>query len=118
MCVRLHSSELREERGRWFPNLPSSLCVENGGLRWAEAEVPRYDCTWVYARGRGRCGCRYVTMNVLVFDAEMQRVEERVRQMATAGVDAVIVQDLGVVQLIRRVAPNLPVHGSTQVCPW
>jgi putative protease len=57
-------------------------------------------------------------MNVLVFDAEMPRVEERVRQMATAGVDAVIVQDLGVVQLIRRVAPNLPVHGSTQVCPW
>lgn len=54
-------------------------------------------------------------MNVLVFDQELERVEERVRQMARAGVDAVIVQDMGVVQLIRNVAPNLPVHGSTQV---
>jgi hypothetical protein len=34
----------------------------------------------------------FVTVNVLVFDEELPRLEERVRQMATAGVDAVIVQ--------------------------
>jgi collagenase-like PrtC family protease len=57
----------------------------------------------------------YVTINVLVFNNELKTVEARVRQMARAGVDAVIVQDLGVVELIRKVAPNLPIHGSTQM---
>eukprot|EP00959_Pyramimonas_sp_CCMP1952_P102595 2146102-Pyramimonas_sp.AAC.1 len=57
----------------------------------------------------------YVTMNVLVFNNELKTVEERARQMARAGVDAVIVQDLGVVEVIRNVAPNLPIHGSTQM---
>lgn len=54
-------------------------------------------------------------LNVLVFDNELASVEERVRAMAEAGVDAVIVQDLGVVRLMRAVAPSLPVHGSTQM---
>jgi len=35
--------------------------------------------------------------------------------VAAAGVDALIVQDLGAVELIRRVAPGLPIHGSTQM---
>lgn len=35
--------------------------------------------------------------------------------MAEAGVDAVIVQDIGVVRLMRSVAPSLPAHGSTQM---
>ncbi|MEW5305319.1 MAG: hypothetical protein WDW36_007867 [Sanguina aurantia] len=66
-----------------------------------------------YLHDRGVKG--FVAMNVLVFDDELPLVEERVRQMAEAGVDAVIVQDLGVVSLMRAVAPNLPVHGSTQM---
>lgn len=39
--------------------------------------------------------CRYVALNVLVFDEELPAVEERVRQMAQARVDAVIVQVIG-----------------------
>lgn len=66
-----------------------------------------------YLRERGVKG--FVALNVLVFDNELEEVEARIRAMAQAGVDAVIVQDLGVVQLMRRVAPHLPVHGSTQM---
>lgn len=66
-----------------------------------------------YLHGRGVKG--FVTLNVLVYDSELADVEARVRQMAEAGVDAVIVQDLGAVVLMGRVAPGLPLHGSTQV---
>ncbi|GIL60544.1 hypothetical protein Vafri_15096 [Volvox africanus] len=66
-----------------------------------------------YLHARGVKG--FVTLNVLVFDEELSAVEEQIRAMAMAGVDAVIVQDWGVVQLMRRVAPGLPVHGSTQM---
>lgn len=57
----------------------------------------------------------FVALNILVFDTELAAVEERVRAMARAGVDAVIVQDLGAVRLMRAAAPSLPVHGSTQM---
>jgi len=57
----------------------------------------------------------YVTLNTLVFDAELPSVEAAVRACAAAGVDAVIVQDLGVARLVRAVAPGLPIHASTQM---
>lgn len=57
----------------------------------------------------------YVTMNTLVFDHELPEVESFVRVAAEAGVDALIVQDLGLVRLARAVAPSLPVHASTQM---
>ncbi len=57
----------------------------------------------------------YVTLNTLAFDEELPRVEAAVRACASAGVDAVIVQDLGVARLVRALAPTLPVHASTQM---
>ena len=66
-----------------------------------------------YAKARGVRA--YVTMNVLVFDEELKLAEKLIRGVAEAGVDAVIVQDVGVARLIKRVAPNLPIHGSTQM---
>ncbi len=57
----------------------------------------------------------FVAMNILVFDHELPEAERYIRAMADAGVDAVIVQDLGVVTLLREVAPTLAVHGSTQM---
>jgi putative protease len=57
----------------------------------------------------------YVTLNTLVFDDELPALERAVRACAEAGADAVIVQDLGVVQLVRAVAPGLPIHASTQM---
>lgn len=57
----------------------------------------------------------YVTLNTLVFDHELPALEETVRACAAAGVDAIIVQDLGVLRLARAIAPDLPVHASTQM---
>lgn len=57
----------------------------------------------------------FVTVNVLIFEQELPAIEEHLRRIAAAGADAIIVQDLAVVQIARRLAPNLPVHGSTQM---
>lgn len=66
-----------------------------------------------FLHGRGVRG--YVTLNTLVFPGELPEIETLVRQVAAAGVDAVLVQDLGVVRLIRAVCPDLPIHASTQM---
>lgn len=57
----------------------------------------------------------YVTLNTLVFTSELASVEEIVRRVARAGVDAVLIQDLGLVRLVREVCPDLPIHASTQM---
>ena len=57
----------------------------------------------------------YVTLNTLVFPRELAELETAVRDLATAGVDAVIVQDLGLVRLIRAVTKDLEIHASTQM---
>ena len=57
----------------------------------------------------------YVTLNTLVFTSELESIERIVRRVAAAGIDAVLVQDLGLVRLIRAVCPDLPIHASTQM---
>ncbi|HPD17789.1 MAG TPA: DUF3656 domain-containing protein [Planctomycetota bacterium] len=66
-----------------------------------------------YLHDRGVRG--YVALNTLVFPDELAVAAERLRAIAEAGADAVIVQDLGLVPLIGRLAPSLPVHASTQM---
>lgn len=63
-----------------------------------------------------RCGVKvYVTLNTLVFDDELDRFTATVRDIADAGADAVIVQDPGAAQLIKRTAPQIRLHASTQM---
>ena len=57
----------------------------------------------------------HLTLNTLVSDREMEECISLIRQAAAAGVDAFIVQDLGVVELCRQIAPQVAVHGSTQM---
>ncbi len=57
----------------------------------------------------------YVTLNTLVFTDELPAFETHVAKLAEAGVDAVLVQDIGAVRLIRAICPDLPVHASTQM---
>lgn len=63
--------------------------------------------------GRGVKG--FVTFNTLVFDHELELAESAIRQIAAAGADAVIVQDIGMAKLISQIAPGLTIHGSTQM---
>lgn len=57
----------------------------------------------------------HLTLNTLVTDREMEKVTELIRHAARCGVDAFIVQDLGIIQLCRQIAPGVPIHGSTQM---
>ena len=57
----------------------------------------------------------FVTMNTLIFTREMKAAEEQLRKIAAAGVDALIIQDLGLAKLAREVAPNVELHASTQM---
>jgi len=57
----------------------------------------------------------YVALNTLVFPDELPRAAEYVAAIAAAGADSVIVQDIGLARLIRRMAPTLPIHASTQM---
>ena len=57
----------------------------------------------------------HLTLNTLVSDRESHELIELIRHAASCGVDAFIVQDLGVVQLCRQIAPHVELHGSTQM---
>ena len=57
----------------------------------------------------------HLTLNTLVSDKEMADAADLIRHAATSCVDAFIVQDLGVAQLCHQIAPQVPIHGSTQM---
>ena len=57
----------------------------------------------------------HLTLNTLVSDKETADCVKLIQAAAECGVDAFIVQDLGVVQLCRGIAPDVPIHGSTQM---
>ena len=57
----------------------------------------------------------YVTLNTLIYDDEMKEVLEVVDFLYNADVDAVLVQDLGLLYLIRKMYPDFEVHASTQL---
>ena len=57
----------------------------------------------------------YVTFNVLVFDRELREAEQQLLHLSECGVDAIIVQDVGVARLAAEAVPDLPIHGSTQM---
>ncbi len=57
----------------------------------------------------------YVALNTLIFAPELEQAAAFVARVAEAGADAVIVQDLGLAAVVRRTAPTLPIHASTQM---
>ena len=68
-------------------------------------------CRLAHSRGRRI----YLTLNVLVKPAELVDALVFLGECIDRGIDAVIVQDIGLVRLIRRIYPELEVHGSTQM---
>ena len=57
----------------------------------------------------------HLTLNTLVSDKETEEAASLIRHAAASGIDAFIVQDLGIVQLCKEIAPKVPLHGSTQM---
>jgi len=133
MTLSLPQSNLRSTQ----PKLPELLApagnwecakaaVENGadaiyfGLEQFNARMRAENFTaadlpklmeWLHQRGvKG-----YVTLNTLIFQSELAAVERYLRSIISAGVDAVIVQDIGLCRLIRQLSPDFPIHASTQM---
>ena len=74
------------------------------------ADLPRL-MEFLHRRGvRG-----YVTFNTLVFADELAAAQDYLKTIITSGVDAAIVQDIGICRLIRRLSPDFPIHTSTQM---
>ncbi len=57
----------------------------------------------------------YVTFNTLVFDHELWEAVDSIEQIVRAGADSLIVQDVGIAQLVQQIAPEVNIHGSTQM---
>ena len=57
----------------------------------------------------------YITLNTLITDREIPEFIECLRLIAKSGADAVIVQDLGALSLIKKYCPDIPLHASTQM---
>jgi U32 family peptidase len=77
---------------------------------FTEADLPEL---MAFLHRRGVKG--YVTLNTLVFPRELAEAEQYLRTMIAAGVDAAIVQDVGICRLIRHLSPDFPIHASTQM---
>ncbi len=89
-----------------LPAFNARLRAEN----FTEQDLPQ---VMDYLHARGRRG--YLTMNVLIFPSELNEAERLLRQVAAAKVDALIIQDLGLVRLARAVCPDVELHASTQM---
>ncbi len=57
----------------------------------------------------------YVTFNTLIFDHELREAVKTIEQIALAGADSLIIQDVGMAQLAHQIAPTVDIHGSTQM---
>jgi putative protease len=77
---------------------------------FTEADLPKL---MEFLHRRGVKG--YVTFNTLVFENELADAEKYLRAIIAAGVDAAIVQDVGICRLIRKLSPDFPIHASTQM---
>ena len=89
-----------------LPAFNARLRAEN----FTEADLPK---VMDYLHARGRRG--YLTLNVLIFPSELAEAERLLRWVGESKVDAIIVQDLGLVRLAREVCPQVEIHASTQM---
>ncbi|MEH2221259.1 MAG: DUF3656 domain-containing protein [Nostoc sp.] len=77
---------------------------------FTEADLPQL---MKFLHRRGVKG--YVTVNTLIFPKELAEAQQYLRTIIAAGVDAAIVQDVGICRLIRHLSPDFPIHASTQM---
>ena len=123
MSITEHHTELLSPAGNWdcaraavangadaiffgLPKFNARIRADN----FTEADLPEL-MGFLHKHGvRG-----FVTMNTLIFTGEMQAAEAQLRLLEECGVDAIIVQDLGLARLCRHVAPSIEIHASTQM---
>ncbi|MEG0692322.1 MAG: DUF3656 domain-containing protein, partial [Oscillospiraceae bacterium] len=57
----------------------------------------------------------YQTLNTLIFDTQLNDALTCIKTACDCSVDAFIVQDLGLISMIREISPTVPIHASTQM---
>ena len=57
----------------------------------------------------------YIALNTLITDYELEAASEEIKNAAALGADAVIIQDLAMLRLVKSIVPDMPVHASTQM---
>lgn len=87
---------------------------EQFSLRSAAANFTEQDLAEGLSFAHERGKKVYAAMNILPHNADLERMDGFIRRLSDLGADAVIVADLGVMERVQRLAPNLPVHISTQ----
>lgn len=87
---------------------------ESFGLRKASKNFSVEDIKWAtnYLHERGKK--IHVTLNIIPHDKDIVGVEEYIEKLNDIGVDALIVADPGMFMKVKKVAPNFPIHISTQ----
>jgi putative protease len=85
----------------------------NARERGANLTLEELASLLAYARPRGKRV--YVTVNTLIKEGELGELTAMLAALVQVRPDALIVQDLGVVRLLREYFPELPIHGSTQM---
>ena len=85
----------------------------NARARASNFPIDELKDVMIYLHDRGMKG--YLVVNILVFDNELLQFQDIMEKISNAGVDALIMQDIGAVSYVRKLAPNLPIHGSTQM---
>ncbi len=90
------------------------LAGENFGMRAASANFTEEELAEAVAFAHENGVKIYVTVNVLPRTGEYPALREYLKNLAGIGVDAVIVSDIGVLMLVKEVAPSLEIHISTQ----
>ena len=105
-CVRAAVANGADAVYFGLPRFNARLRADN----FTEADLPS---VMKFLHDRGVRG--FVTMNTLIFTSELPAAAEQLRLLEASGVDAIIVQDIGLALLARAVAPNLELHASTQM---
>ncbi len=89
-----------------LPKFNARLRADN----FSEADLPDL---MAYLHKHGVKG--FVAMNTLIFTGELEAAERQLRLIADAGVDALIIQDIGLAKMAREIAPEVELHASTQM---
>ena len=87
---------------------------ERFGLRQRADNFSRDDLVLATAMAHNVHKRLYVTLNALMHQEDIEPLGEYISWLASIGIDAVIVSDLGALHLVRAIAPDLKVHVSTQ----
>ena len=84
------------------------------GLRTFAGNFDLDELKWAVDYAHERNVKVYITVNIIPHESDLADLPEYIKYLESINVDAVICADLGVISMVRRIAPNLAVHVSTQ----